>query len=565
MDEAANIIGKIKHRKGKLGYRILFWMTIVALAPLLIMAYQGYHCARQAITDTQSSLLRLVLETKMTKIEGWLHEVKSDFRFMTLVPCLLQCNNNYMDENSDRKKESIDLLTKLHKKNPYYRLLYAFDPNWNVIISSKLNKKTDETHIPPEFKSLLSETQDFTMSKTHLHRDGNMGVFVGHVVKDENGKIKSYLVGDIYLSSTIQTVFKTGFCPGKTTKIYLLSEDGKYLSSPADDNSLIGKPADIPTEMLANIETNFSEYINLDGQIVFGSSSSLLGLNWITVVEIEKKEALIWLEILKIRVIATGLITFVCVIFLSIRRSKILSKPLTELVNIARQIAGGHHDARLSPLSGTEAREVGKAFNKMMDEIEASHRKILHSASLAAVGELSSSIVHEMRNPLSSIKMNVHALKNRVQGDPPFVELADIAYQQSERLENMLSDLLSYSKPLTLNLIQININTLLLNLKELLRKNLEEKSVILNIENSLKKNATFTADPEHIIRALTNLILNAIYTVPPNNGVITISIEKRYKPSRWIKIVVRDNGPGISEKILEDIFQPFITSKPEGT
>jgi len=562
MNDSLSFIDRIRNVSGRLAWRILFWMTFVALVPLLIMAYQGYHCARQGVIETQNSLLTLVLETKKNKIEAWLHEVKSDFRFMTLVSCLHQCSGGNNAEKTCSMGESIDLLTRLHRENSYYRLLYAFDRDWDVFISSKLNGVENQTHIPAEFKAALEKNNDFTISQTHLHDDGSMGVFVGHVVKDVKG-VKLFLVGDIFLSETIVSIFKSGFCPGKTTSLYLLSPKGNYLSAPAGDNFLIGKQCKIPVEMLDRGETNFSEYTSRNNETVFARSSAIKNLNWITVVEIDKKEALGWLGVLKIRAFATGLITLIVVVFISFRRSQILSKPLRELVNVARKIATGHHSARLNLLSGTEAREVGMAFNRMMDEIEVSHRKILHSASLAAVGELSSSIVHEMRNPLSSIKMNIQALKCKVADDPPFSELAEIAYQQSERLESMLSDLLSYSKPLSLKLAPIEINTLMTTLKDLVRKNLEEKSVSFKIINHLKIHA-FTADMEQIIRALTNLVINAIYAVP-SKGNITISIRESQEHTDWIEFVVKDNGTGIPEQYLKNIFQPFITSKPEGT
>ena len=107
----------------------------------------------------------------------------------------------------------------------------------------------------------------------------------------------------------------------------------------------------------------------------------------------------------------------------------------------------GRLGERVGPVHGEEAEEVRQAFNRMMDELARTHRRLIQTSALAHVGELGSSVVHEMRNPLSSIKINLRALEAKAADDPVDSELTAIALTQVERLEKMLEELLQFARP----------------------------------------------------------------------------------------------------------------------
>lgn len=75
------------HSKHSLGWRIFFWMSLVAMGPLLIMAYQGYRCARQVVVESQEGHLKSVLQSRKIMLEAWLTKVKTDLYFLSLTPC----------------------------------------------------------------------------------------------------------------------------------------------------------------------------------------------------------------------------------------------------------------------------------------------------------------------------------------------------------------------------------------------------------------------------------------------------------------------------------------------
>jgi signal transduction histidine kinase len=166
-----------------------------------------------------------------------------------------------------------------------------------------------------------------------------------------------------------------------------------------------------------------------------------------------------------------------------------------------------------------------------------------------------------MRNPLSSVKINLQALRKKVEGDTTYSELADIASDQVIRLEKMLADLLSYGKPLHLSPTGISFGNLAKEVLELVRQEATERSVSVKIEDEFGQKS-ITADPEQARRALTNLVSNAIQAAPQGGAVL---INAKIIETNKAIISVSDNGHGISETEKEKLFQPFFTTKEGGT
>jgi two-component system sensor histidine kinase AtoS len=304
-------------------------------------------------------------------------------------------------------------------------------------------------------------------------------------------------------------------------------------------------------------------YANFAGVPVFGSSARIPALGWVLVAEKPVADALAWQRILVRRALATGLATSLAVLWLATRFSRRLAEPLRRLADTARQIAAGSTRQRVGMLPGAEADEVGHAFNEMLDALARAQEKVVHSASLAAIGELSVSVVHEMRNPLSSIKLNLQALRNKVAGDPDYAELADIAGRQASRLERMLSELLQFGKPLELRPAAVTFAELADSAIGILDASARERGVTLRRDDETG-DRPLHVDREHLGRAIENLVRNAMEASPAGG---TVWIEGRVADGRapMLEIRVRDGGNGIPERVRQHLFQPFVTTREQGT
>ncbi|MFH7319797.1 sensor histidine kinase [Desulfurivibrio sp. D14AmB] len=208
----------------------------------------------------------------------------------------------------------------------------------------------------------------------------------------------------------------------------------------------------------------------------------------------------------------------------------------------------------------TERKKTEEVLRKI--EIE---RALAKTAALAAIGELTSSIAHEMRNPLSSIKMNAKMIQRMVEGrDATVAELAEISSQQSLRLEKMLNDLLNYGKPLTLQIGRSTTSDLLNGALTAIRQEIVAKEVNIEVVDQTDQHSLLL-DVELMTQALSNLLLNAVQWSPAGGTVkITASfIEEAYAPRLLLQI--RDQGPGINPEKIRRLFQPFFTTRQGGT
>ncbi len=209
----------------------------------------------------------------------------------------------------------------------------------------------------------------------------------------------------------------------------------------------------------------------------------------------------------------------------------------------------------------TERKKAEETLRKA--EVE---RALAKTASLAAIGGLTSSIAHEMRNPLSSIKLNLKAIMKKMdEVDPAYAELADIARQQSARLEDMLNDLLNYGKPLALNIQPTNFSDLMHETMILVADEKKKKGVVVEIANSLDSKI-IRVDKELFNRALSNLVLNAIQW-SPDEGIVHVRGRVRAEDGgqEQAEIQVHDSGPGLNEEKIGKLFQPFFTTRKGGT
>jgi len=551
-------------RLASLGWRILLWIAFVAFVPLLIMTFQGYHCAREAIGESQHAHLRSVLESRKARLEAWLAEIRADFEFLAISPCLRgDCGGTAEGGNRVLSKDSCGLLDGVKKSRPSYATIETYDLGWTAFARAPESGPSQGDPLAADLKSKLEKAEGLVIASPHLGDDGTMVVEIGRPVFSGDGKKLGYLVARLKISHALETVFQDRAGLGKMGTVYLLSGEGSYLYPPSGAAELLGRKSIIPPEILSGASDRVLDYTNPLGISVLGTSSLVPTLNGIVVAELNRNEAFAWLSTLRTRSLITGTLTLVLVIFIAVKASARLSQPLKELAAVSRKIAAGRQEERVGRLDGIEAAEVGEAFNAMLDELAAGQRRLMQAASLAAVGELSSSIVHEMRNPLSSVKINLQALRQKVAGEPAFSELGEIALEQLARVEKMLADLLNYGKPLQLNLGKATFAEIAKDVLELVSKEAQEKAVAVEVEDRLGQ-TLITADGEQIRRALTNLLTNAIQATH-EGGRVRVTASLAQNVSDQVAICVSDDGPGIPEWRKAELFKPFFTTRPGGT
>ncbi len=187
-------------------------------------------------------------------------------------------------------------------------------------------------------------------------------------------------------------------------------------------------------------------------------------------------------------------------------------------------------------------------------------KKIREAERMAYIGYITTSLSHEIRNPLSAVKLNLQILKSRLKLDPINQRRMDISIKEVNHLENILKEILDFAKPITLQKHKIAINELLRLCVDFLDPKLKEKNLKIIIKEH-PKIPDIIGDKQKLEQVFMNLILNAIDVSKEGE---TIYIFKKIK-NNIIEISVLDRGETISKDIRDKVFEPFFTTKSYGT
>jgi two-component system sensor histidine kinase PilS (NtrC family) len=213
-----------------------------------------------------------------------------------------------------------------------------------------------------------------------------------------------------------------------------------------------------------------------------------------------------------------------------------------------------------------------------LSEVVQMERDLRRSERLAAVGELSASIAHEIRNPLAAISGSVQMLRSMLRdlGEEP-ARLMGIVLREIERLDRLITDFLAFARPRPLQ-------PELVSLARVVDETLDAFEAALpagiGLERDLDRALCVQADPAQLRQALWNLVINASQAMPQGGrlrvevraqreasaqgGASAYRIVAEEKPA-VAEIAVMDQGGGIPDAVLDHVFDPFFTTKRDGS
>lgn len=179
------------------------------------------------------------------------------------------------------------------------------------------------------------------------------------------------------------------------------------------------------------------------------------------------------------------------------------------------------------------------------------------------VGRMASSIAHEIRNPLTSIRSSVQLIESVIE-QPEFKTIASNVIQEVDRINTITKDLLNYAKPRQLNLIKINLVTLIEKLLSLNESRLKENNITVSFNYNNSRLWDIQADEDSFTQVLTNFMNNSIEAMEQSNEKL-LSIELDIENDEEGILNWVDTGCGIQIDTLEHVMEPFFTTKSSGT
>jgi two-component system NtrC family sensor kinase len=302
---------------------------------------------------------------------------------------------------------------------------------------------------------------------------------------------------------------------------------------------------------------------------------------------LEPRDAYVRSTVLRAAVTALCL-ALVCAALTFALGSSIVGRPVRALVDQARRIGAGDLGIRLDLRQHDEIAELGREMNAMSSKLSDANTRLVaetaarvhaleqlrHADRLVTVGKLASGIAHELGTPLNVVSGRAKMISQSPISDASVRNNARIVMEQSERMAQIIRQLLDFARAGKPNKSSIDLRHLAASTLSLLRPIAEKRRVTLHFEAS-EPVSEVIADAAQLQQVVTNLVVNAVQASPESStvevGLRTSRQSQRISGElgpelerRFVCITVSDRGVGMSEETLERIFEPFFTTKDVG-
>jgi two-component system sensor histidine kinase HydH len=198
-------------------------------------------------------------------------------------------------------------------------------------------------------------------------------------------------------------------------------------------------------------------------------------------------------------------------------------------------------------------------IEQVVQKLQQREREVLRAEQLAALGQLAAGVAHEIRNPLTSIKMLVQTLREERDARDQSAEDLQVIEQEIRRMERCLQTFLDYARPPRPDCRPLDLTQPIVRTLALIAGRANQQQVDVQFQPPAEP-VVVTADDEQIQQVLVNLALNAL-DVMPRGGVLAIDL---HQFDGQVELCICDTGPGISPRLLGQLFQPFVSTKETG-
>ncbi len=252
-------------------------------------------------------------------------------------------------------------------------------------------------------------------------------------------------------------------------------------------------------------------------------------------------------------------------IMLGLWMARKILRPILILNKGVKRVGEGEVGVEIPLIGEGEIKELAKSFNMMskklkdlIHEIKAAQDNLIRTEKLYAVGEFSAGVAHEIKNPLTSIKMLMQTLEQKKQ--PMSSRDFTIIEGEINRIDTIVKEFLAFARPKKIEKTEVNINELLEEVITLTRPKMKQSRIELEKDFS-SQIPVIKGNIDGLKQVFLNVVLNAIQAIE-EGGTVRIKTGVNEKEA---VILIKDDGMGIPEKNLKSIFDPFFTTKKEGT
>jgi len=415
-------------------------------------------------------------------------------------------------------------------------------------------------------------------------------ITISFSIKDAKGRpigVLKELVDLTYISELISESKL-----GKTGELFIVNPQGEFVLHNKLIELLKKEISKVPYFEKSQFEpTNTWVYKDYTGDEVLGSWKWIPNLQCYLIAEQDTREAFYQIDLLVKKAFIIFIVATLVILGISYWVIGRATGPIKRLSETVATFADGHFGKTFSTRRGDEigklitgfnvmAEKLMKAYTELEGRVEASNKELesayqmlkqrqeqlIRSEKMAALGQVSAGIAHEIRNPLTSIKIFIQSLEKEIDLDENQEEDFRIIMKEIDRINENITRFLNFARPEEPLFQVINTSALMKNTVNLLAAKLKNSGIRLDISLP-DDHPPVEGDPKQLAQVFLNLLLNAVEAMP-QGGMLTIRSAVKVNPDslqEFLQLIIKDTGHGIPEKDRPYLFDPFFTTKAGGT
>ena len=239
---------------------------------------------------------------------------------------------------------------------------------------------------------------------------------------------------------------------------------------------------------------------------------------------------------------------------------RLTQETLDSVMRFAQQAGLAIQNASMYQELKNFSRQMEEKIQKTTADLRKTESQLIRSEKLAALGQLAAGIAHEIRNPLTSINILIHSLRERLPSENSQQEDLKVIEEEIHRMNEIVDQFLRFAKPASPLLEKTDVLSIVEETLQLLRLQIEKQRIV--VEKEFQALPMIQIDREQMKQVMLNLLLNAIQAMP-EGGQLTLKGQNS-KDGQWIHLSIEDSGMGISPEDIDKLFDPFFSTKEGG-
>ncbi|MCU0573732.1 MAG: ATP-binding protein [Syntrophobacteraceae bacterium] len=554
---------------------------LFALAPVCAVGILSTRTAEELILTMVANQIDQVTADKAALLERWIGERKADIELMA--------HSSIMQSMSPDEIESY--LRQVKRAYRVYREIRVVPLDGAAIGGFPGSSATVEE------ERWFQEAAAGRLYMSDIRLDAGEGesfFMISAPRLARNGQIDGVVCARVGTGTILEVILRVSL--GSTGESYLVDREGTFLAHK--------EPGRILTENIAQSESFrniFGEsrerrttYVDYRGIEVIGASRRVGGTDWVLVVEQDREEAFHSADALERYILLVISLSIVGVFLSAWLLSRVVAEPIRRLSDAATHLAQG--DFETVVIDTRRRDEIGRLYTvfdhmarQLMDRQQRLEKRVIlreaelketdvklkrsqeaaaRSQQLAALGQLAAGVAHEIRTPLTSLKMFLESIERELEFSSECEEDFQVAASQILRMEATINRFLDFAKPREPVWVEIDVEELIQDALLIAGPRAKQQETLLGTRLTAPL-PRISVDRKQLGEALLNLMVNGLEAVG-DHGRITVSasvetLERATGPQDCVRIDVSDTGPGIDPEHIPRLFDPFFTTKATGT